>query len=261
MLQPMLQGKEMFVLKKIIPPFLLPPGIVICLLFVCGFWLFLKKKRKLSFFIIMMGALLWFVSMAPVSNFLLRGLEAEFENLPIPNGDAIILLGGGVNGYVTDMTGIGRPSDMMLGRMVTAVRLQRRLNIPLIVSGGKIYKDSPIEAVIVRRFLLDLGIAPEYIIVEEKSRDTWENALFTRQICESRGFVKPILITSAYHMRRALLSFQKVELSVTPYPTAFKSTKNIPYRWSAYLPRASSLSATAVVMHEYLGLLFYYLFY
>ena len=251
----------MFVLKKIIPPFLLPPGIVICLLVICGIWLFLKKKRKLSIFIIMMGASLWLVSMAPVSNFLLHGLEAEFENRPIPNGDAIILLGGGVNGYVADMTGVGRPSDIMLGRLVTAVRLQRLLNIPVIVSGGKIYKDSPIEAVIVRRFLIDLGIAPEYIIVEEKSRDTWENALYTRQICDSHGFVKPILITSAYHMRRALFSFQKVELSVTPYPTAFKSAKNIQHRWSAYLPRAGSLSASTLAMHEYLGLLFYHLFY
>ena len=61
-----------------------------------------------------------------------------------------------------------------------------------------------------KRFLTDLGVPDPMIIVEDKSRDTIENARYARQICERRGFVRPILVTSAYHLKRSVLSFSKV---------------------------------------------------
>ena len=86
----------------------------------------------------------------------------------------IILLGGGIIDKVPDLSGFGIPSDDMLGRIVTAVRLQKKLHVPIIVSGGKVYKRGSAEAHIVKRFLVDLGVAESRIIVEDKSRNTFK---------------------------------------------------------------------------------------
>jgi uncharacterized SAM-binding protein YcdF (DUF218 family) len=145
----------------------------------------------------------------------------------------------------------------MIGRIVTAVRLQKNLNIPIIVSGGKASKNRSSAALIAKRFLIDLGVQEGQIVIEEKSRDTYENAKYIREICLKNGYKNPILITSASHMKRSLLSFKKVGTDVTPYPANFKTKSINEYRWHNYLPRSSSLGKTSIAFHEYLGIFFY----
>lgn len=64
------------------------------------------------------------------------------------------------------------------------------------------------------------------IILEDKSRDTFENALYTKEICIRSGFKNSMLITSASHMSRAVLSFKKVGMDVMPFPANFKTGSN-----------------------------------
>ena len=123
----------MFIIKKIVTPFLIPPGLFIILLWLLGYWLFRRKNRIAGITNFIMGLFIWFLSISPVSDAMLNGLEYKY---PIPKdvkGDVIIVLGGGANSKIPDISGIGVPSEEMLSRMVTAVRLQKRLNVPIII--------------------------------------------------------------------------------------------------------------------------------
>lgn len=243
----------MFTFKKLITPFLLPPGIFLIILMISGL-LFLRKSRKAGILCIFTGAALWLLSISPVSDMLMKGLEAGLIIPANPQGDVIILLGGGIYDGVKDLTGIGAPSEDALARVVTAARLQKRLHIPVIVSGGSAFPWRKAEAPIDGRFLRDLGVPVNQILMDDKSRDTNENAEQVKEICEKRRFKDPILVTSAYHMKRSLLSFRRFNMKVTPVPADFR-TWDTKYGWPDYLPGDLRNSMTAC--REYLGLLFY----
>jgi uncharacterized SAM-binding protein YcdF (DUF218 family) len=243
----------MFVFKKFITPFILPPGIFIAILIVSGPF-FLRKSRKAGCLCIVVGVAIWLFSISPVSDALMKGLEAGLTIPKDPKGDVIVLLGGGAYEGVKDLTGVGAPSEDTLSRIVTVVRLQKRLHIPVIVSGGAAFPWRKAEAPVGRRFLMDLGIPAGKIIIDDKSRDTFENARYVKEICEKKHFNKPILVTSAYHMRRSLLVFRMFNMAVTPVPSGFK-TWDRRYRWTDYLP--GDLGASRTACREYLGLLYY----
>jgi uncharacterized SAM-binding protein YcdF (DUF218 family) len=243
----------MFAFKKLITPFLLPPGIFIAILIVSGLF-FLRKSRKAGVLCIVVGAALWLLSANPVSDALMRGLEAGLTIPANPRGDVIILLGGGAYDGVKDLTGVGAPSEDTLARIVTVVRLQKKLRIPVIVSGGSGFPWIKSEAPVDRRFLMDLGVPGDKILVDDKSRDTFENARYVKGICEKRHFMNPILVTSAYHMRRSLLIFRQFDMKVTPFPAGFK-TWDRRYGWTDYLP--GDLEESRSACREYIGLLYY----
>jgi uncharacterized SAM-binding protein YcdF (DUF218 family) len=220
-----------------------------------------NKHWKIGFINIFIALLMWFLSATPVSEMIMRGLESDFKIPDNPDGDVVILLGGGVYDAVPDLSGIGSPSDEMAQRIITAVRLQKRLNIPIIVSGGAALKEQALEAPIVNRFLIDLGVPEGKIIIEDKSRDTLENAKNTKIICEKKGFSKPMVVTSGLHMKRAVLSFDKMDMKVIPVPANLMTSSGKKYILYDYLPDRGSFSSSAFAIHEYLGLLFYKLAY
>jgi uncharacterized SAM-binding protein YcdF (DUF218 family) len=108
---------------------------------------------------------------------------------------------------------------------------------------------------IYRRFLTDLGVPREMILVEGESRDTLENAAFSKALCQAQGFRRPIVVTSALHVRRTRLSFEKAGLTALFFPTGFRTWENKTYSWPAYLPQ--SYDPISDALHEYLGLLAY----
>lgn len=245
----------MFALKKLIAPFLLPPGIFILVLLIIGVWLFFRKNWKFGLANIFTACLMWMLSISPVCDWALQRLEAEFQIPRNIKGDVIVLLGGGIYDEALDFSGLGTPHNDMLSRIITAVRLQKKLNVPIIISGGKVFEHKKAEAPIVMRFITDLGVPEESIIIEDKSRDTIENARFTLAICEQKGFKKPLLVTSAYHMKRSVMSFKLAGLAVTPFPADFKTWKNRKYGWNDYLPGKFEDIGTA--LKEYMGILYY----
>ena len=239
----------MFALKKIVTPFLLPPGVFIVFLLGCSVYFYWKKQRLATLLFAGLGALVWLCSILPVPSALIHGLEVDYQIPKTVNGDVIILLGGGIYGNVSDMTGTGAPADLMITRIVTAVRLYNELDLPIIITGGKVYAHLPDEASIVKRFLIDLGVSDNHIIVEDRARDTFENARFTKRVCSQYNFSQPILLTSAYHLKRALIA------------AGFKTSRDQTFGWNDYLPGASSLKLFSIAAHEYIGILYYKLAY
>jgi len=245
----------MIIFKNVLTPFLLPPGIFISILIITGGWFLYKKNWKSGIVILIFGGFAWAFSIAPVSDAMIQGLESEYRIPKNVQGDVIILLGHGVFEEAPDLTGIGVPSGTYLTRIVTALRLQKKLNLPVIVSGVEVSNDKIVVNHIVKRFLIDLGIPADKIIIEDKSKDTFENAKFTQEICERLGFTDPVLVTSAYHVKRAVMSFEKVGLKVLPFPAGFKTWQGKQYSWHSYLP--CNFLTASIAIKEYFGLMFY----
>ena len=239
----------MFLLKKILSYLILPPGIYIIFFFLIGV---LGRRRKAVSILAHIGALsLYLISIEPVKDLLFYPLESGYKEPGIPEGDVIVVLGGGVynSGYLKASS---------YKRLMTALILHRRTGKPLILSGGASVRTPP-EAEVMKDLLLELGVEERNIYVDLKSRSTKENALRVKRICERIGCRRPILVTSAFHMRRAVRVFRSVGLSVVPYPTDFRLEGR--YNLYSLFPKYSVLYDSSIAIREYIGLLFYRLFY
>ncbi len=247
----------MFTFFKIMETLVLPPGIFVLILAVFGWMQFRKKNYETGTDTLFVGFCIWALSISPVSNSLMKGLESSF---PIPheiNGDVIILLGAGLNENVTDLSGIGFPDGDMLGRITTAIRLHKRLNIPIIIASGNVYPEGKAGAPVDKRIMVDLGVDPSNIIVEKKSRNTFENAQYASRICQDLGYKKPILLTAAYHLKRAQMAFQATGLTTIPFPAYRYSSDKLVFYWRNFLPCHNSFETSCVAIREYLGILYY----
>lgn len=251
----------MFFIKKLITPFLLPPGLFIIILILCCVWVFWRGNRRTLGFLVPITALIWLASMGPVADGLIGPLEAAYPIPDNPQADVIIMLTGGFYHGAPDLSGTGTPGPSTMERLVTAARLHRKLNVPIIVSGGRVFPDNPPISQLTKRFLVDLGIDADQVIEEDRSRDTYENALYSKDICTTNGYTQPLVVTSASHLRRAMLCFDRVGLEATPFPCALTTWPDKAGTWRSFLPNAGALESTAAALHEWLGLLYYRLAY
>lgn len=246
----------MLITKKFITAFLLPPGIFILILFCYGAWSIIKRKFHRGFLFLSLGLFAWALSISPVSDAMLRPLESEFGIPDCSEGDVVIVLGAYVNSFEPDLTGYGAPSRNMLSRIITGMRLQKKLNLPLIVSGRGSSQKINSTKTILTRYLSDLGVLREQIIIEDESKNTFENARYASQICKENGFKNPILVTSASHMKRSVFCFKREGYQVIPFPCDFNTWEGKRYTWLSFLP--DDFRKTSIALHEYFGLLYYW---
>ncbi|MBO5516318.1 MAG: YdcF family protein, partial [Schwartzia sp.] len=168
----------------------------------------------------------------------------------------IVLLGGGATKGTPDMDGAGGLSEGSATRLLAAARLYHKLHIPILFTGGRVLADGPSEAETARRDLLGLGVPDEAIILEPESRTTGENAKFTAEVLKTRGFAQPILVTSAFHMKRSVLNFENNGVAVQPFPVGYRvdaKPRELHYIW--FGPEAYALDNTVCVMREELRFL------
>jgi len=130
----------------------------------------------------------------------------------------------------------------------------------IIISGGSgaIGKVAQTEARDLYTLLRLAGVPKGRILLEERSRNTRENALFTKQLLGRHPEIKSlVLVTSAFHQRRALGCFRRVGLSVTPWPADFRSTDRFadPSYW--LIPNSTAVGRWLLLAHEITGYLTY----
>lgn len=240
-------------------PFLLPPGIFVTLVLGFGLWNVKKARIKQACGWFLAGALMWLALTRPVGDIALSGLEYAYLPPAEVKGDVIVVLSGGMTEGVPAGAAGPALSGASLERAAEAARLYRRYKLPVIVSGGAVFSRLA-ESAVIKEYLVSLGLPPEKIITEELSRDTMENALFSKKLCDEKGYKKAVIVTSAYHMRRAVLSFEKAGFrDFIPYPTAYKSSKAAKCNFIDFLPGPGE--NLRIALHEYLGLVFYKLAY
>jgi uncharacterized SAM-binding protein YcdF (DUF218 family) len=156
--------------------------------------------------------------LTPLGALLLWPLEERFPQPPadIPAPAGIIVLGGAVDTEKSEARGqVYLTADA--ARMTTGVELARRYpTARLVFTGGP-------EAISARKLWLSLGVPAERMTFEAKSRNTWENAVFTRDLVKPKPGETWLLVTSALHMPRSVGIFRHLGFDVIPYPVAYRT--------------------------------------
>ncbi len=197
----------------------------------------------------------------PTGALLLNTLEDRIpQPTPLPQDiDGIIILGGALEPRLSAARGqpvLGDPAERLTAGAALAHRYP---NARVVFSGGngQLDPDAPPESQAAAALLASLGIAPDRIVLEGTSRNTFENALNTRTLLGAGASGNWILVTSASHMPRAVGTFRKVGFPVLPYPVDFHTAPN--RTTLVRLAPSANMVQSSLALHEWLGLLAYWL--
>ena len=211
---------------------------------------------------------LWVGGNAWISAGFLRSLEWRY--LPpknLPKAEVMVVLGGGLlsGDYPRSSPEVSGAGD----RVIYAAQLYHQGASPhILVSGGEgvLSNSENTQAEDMAGLMEKLGVPRQAIWLEKASRNTEENAAFSWEILGSKGIRRIILITSAMHMPRAVLLFERQGFEVIPAPTDFSITQR---SWKSLfepapvnflfnlIPNVSNMAQTTSVLKEYLGLFYY----
>lgn len=223
-----------FLVKKVISAMIMPLSFGLIVGFIGLIFLYKDRYKSAKIFISL--SLLWIttISYVPFSNFVIKPLETTYQKLEtIPaNLHYILLLGGD-----------------MENRAWEVVRLYNKIKNAKIITSGYAGREKTPEAIKTATILASIGIPKEDIIIHSKPKDTKEEAIAVKSLLGDQDF---ILVTSAYHMPRAMALFQKEGLHPIAAPTDFKIKKSDKI---ISVPSGHNLEKTEIALHEYIGIL------
>jgi uncharacterized SAM-binding protein YcdF (DUF218 family) len=250
----------MFLLKKIITAVIMPLPLSLLIILAGWLLLFSRKRARAGRMIIFAGVLILIsFSYTAVADRLLHPLEYRYLPFSLDNGNLqkgaipwIVVLSGG------DMPVPGLPetsqvSAASLFRLAEAARLKRILpESRVVISGGAVYGPKP-EAEVIAGVAPLFGMKPEDLALEANSRDTEEQA---KNISGIVGKDKCILVTSAWHMPRAVALFRKAGLDPVPAPVGHLTNTEKPAKLNPgiFFPNINALSKSEIAVHEYIGM-------
>ena len=244
-------------LSKLLPQVIYPTNLIIWLMLLAFFLLLFRRgfAAGLSLFV---ALLIVFVGSSPLTENLYQRYQAKFPPIPIYESllaDAIVILSGEVAVPLPPRV----ESQIGGNRLLHAFRLYKAGKAPLIIiSGGNAFpqKDLLSEAAYSSDILVEWGIPEESIVVEGNSRNTRENAQETAEILRELEIKNVLLVTSALHMPRALLTFRSAGVDAVPSSSSVGSQSEHPAILD-WLPSVSGLGKIEAVLHESLGILVY----
>lgn len=251
-----------FVLSKTLGVALLPTNLLIGI-GVIGLALlatrFACAGRQL---VVVSVVLLAICGFSPLGNLLLYPLESRFPAWNDSQGapDGIIVLGGSVDADLSAAHGVPVTKNAA-DRLIAAATLARNYpNARIVYSGGSgnLISNDAKEADYAAEIFERLGIPRARLIMERRSRNTYENAAFTKEMVAPKPGERWLLVTSAYHMPRSVGLFRKVGFAVEPYPVDWRVGG--PSDMFSFTPVASEgLGRTDLALREWIGLLAYWL--
>lgn len=249
-----------FIFSKILS-FLSTPMVWIVAVFL---WAILTKqtKRKQRLLIVGLGMLFFFGN-----GFFVNLVLRNFEPNPLPRSEipaqvrvGIVLGGFSYYDFRLKRIHFNRNCD----RVFQAVLLYKMGYIKkLLISGGSgsILKPYEVESLLIKEYLMGIGIPAEDILTESASKNTFENAQFTKETLDSLGYPTEtetfLLITSAFHMPRAVACFRKAGLHVLAYPSDRRSGENKIAPDELFVPSAGNFDNWNNLIHEWVGMVIY----
>jgi len=248
--------------SKSISQLLLPPGgLILLTLLGLIFW----QRRWGRGLVLVSMALLWLLSTEPLRDALVEPLENQYPALQVntlPAGKmAIVLLGGGLYEKAPEFGGRDSLGMHALMRTIYAADVAVKTGVSIYPTGGAVLSaTTEPEGEVMRRWLIRLGVPASMVHAESAANTTWENAANIRDMIKQKGIRHLVLVTSAYHMPRAVWVFKQQGLDVIPAPCAYMAERE-PYDIRSFLPRWNVLADSGDALHEYLGLLWYKLRY
>ena len=249
-----------FYASKIIAPFLQPSSLVMLVLvaataMILSGWRVVWGKRLLA----MAVAVIVITSASPFGNWIVLPLEERFTRGELPDDVSGILILGGFEVTGISRTRGGLEINEAAERLTEGVLLARRLpRARLVFTGGEgtLIPRHGSAAGNVGAFLEAVGIEPGRIVLESNSRTTYENALFLREMLKPRSGERYVLVTSAFHMPRAVGTFRRHGFDVVPWPVDYRTRgPQDALEWTASV--SGGLERADFVVKEWLGLLAY----
>jgi len=179
------------------------------------------------------------------------------DTLETPQFDAIVVLGGSINAAASDDRGRIQTNDSD-ERIIAAFRLYQAKVAPLVLvsggSGNPAWPDKR-EAPLMSDLLETMGVPRNAIIIEDSSRNTYENATLSKPLLDKVGAKRIVLVTSAWHMRRSAAIFRKQGYDFASFPV--DSLKE-PFTPPADLtPDAGALDRSTRILREIVGIIAY----
>ena len=216
-----------------------------------------RGRRRQGYFLVPAGlSILLVASWGPVAHRLTFILEADAPRTFHSDltYDVVVLLGGAVDhaGYSAPEPAYGDGVERLL---VTYDLLRKQQARFAVASGGRAFLGGPTEAKVLTDQLADWGIARDRLILDERAANTHENAVEVARLVKERGFRSVLILTSAFHMKRALGCFNAVGLEVDTLPVDYRMRD--PGRWHDWLPRSRHLEESTEALHEFAGRLVY----
>jgi uncharacterized SAM-binding protein YcdF (DUF218 family) len=253
-----------FYLAKTLGFFSLPSNVLISL-GLLGVMLmatrFSRAGRRLAVASILLLAIAGFT---PFGNAIILPLEERFPAWDMSRDASrgapagIICLGGAIDTVVSPVR--NQPAlNEAAERMTVMAELARRFpNARIVFSGGSgrlIYNGST-EAEFAARLFESFGIAKDRIVLEDKSRDTLENARFTKEMVKPKPGERWLLVTSAHHMPRSIALFRSEGFPVEAFPVDYR-TRGAIDMLRPFSPLSDGLRRTDTAMREWIGLVMY----
>jgi uncharacterized SAM-binding protein YcdF (DUF218 family) len=251
-----------YYLSKIAWLFLQPLSLTAILIGLGVIALLLAWRRIATTAILLAFLVLFFSAWTTLGALLLQPLEDRFARpADIPaNVAGIIVLGGGFEGAVNAARG-GYEMNSAGDRFVETAVLARRLpGAKVVVTGGSgalLLTGEP-DGDIAPRLLEALGVARDRMVLENRSRNTYENARFTLDLLQPDSGQNWLLVTSAFHMPRSMALFRKAGFEVIAWPVDYR-TAGTEGPGLARDNAIDSLENTTLAIREWLGLAAYWL--
>lgn len=251
-----------FYLSKILF-FLIRPTNFLIILLGLGLLLRLGRWQRTGMTAIVASFLgLVVLGFSPAANLLLQPLEDRFPRpASLPQVDGIIVLGGAVDTVTSGARGVPALTTSA-ERLTTIAGLARKLpNAKIIHTGGQglLVPGQTTESAVAVELFTDFGIDPQRIVLEDKSRNTWENAVFTRDLVKPEPDQTWLLVTSAYHMPRAISVFRAAGWSgLTAWPVDYR-TRGPDGKYLGFAGASEGLKRFDIAFREWVGLAAYWL--
>lgn len=257
----------LFGLKKFISFWLMPLSFCVTAMLVGLLLMWSAKRAKLGRAVLVGAlALLMLLSNRFVSRALVRPLEARYAPIPEIRAGAVVpeklagcryvvVLGGG-HGREDDTAATSLLSASSLARIVEGVRVLRVLPDAKLVVSGPGDGSGPTHAEVLARAAESLGIARERITKIEHARDTEEEAQATREIV---GTARIAVVTSAWHLPRAVALCRSVGLDAVPCPTDYTTHRDDGVTYNDFLWDVESLGRSSLGFRERIGYLWIWL--
>lgn len=238
-----------------------PLGLAWTLLLASAGWCAWRGRGRLACAFAVPALVLWLGGATPLSYWLLAGLERPFYRTgrPVGTADAVVMLGG------THDRALGEPLPVNLGpsadRITTAVELVRQRRAPVLVLGGGSYEDGPVyrpEAELVVEWLRRWGMPGGEIVSLGICSSTRDEAEKAAVVGAGRGWERLILVTSGWHLRRAVACFRRAGLEVEPVGCDFLGAPGLEAGagWGV-VPDARQLDHFRLWWHEVVGMAWY----
>jgi uncharacterized SAM-binding protein YcdF (DUF218 family) len=235
---------------------LIPPSLFILLAMI---GLLVAWRWRLTGLVLATVALagIYLASMPIVSFLLMCAADALVRTIPVlsapkPAGAIVVLAADYLSSSRPGSTDVVGP--VTLDRLAEAASEERRTGLPILVSGGwPNHAHNSLAEIMAAALETDFHVPVKWR--EDRSRTTYENALYSAEILRRAGVASALVVTDPWHMARALWSFNAVGYPVIAAPLPYRQSLNLSPQ--SFLPQVSALQGSCIALHELIGLAWY----